>query len=379
MAKAAIISADTKGYGESLSQAATALRDGALVLLPTETVYGIAAAATNASAMRRLREIKDRTDRQPFTVHLAQRKDAAQYVDHDCPLARRLARKTWPGPLTIVCRVKNPQNAPIAATVGQHLDEIYHDARVGLRCPDHPAAQRVLAEAGTPVVATSANLKGGRPPTDFDSAFDAVGDRVDFAIDAGHTRVQSASTIVEIDGGHWRIVRAGVLDERTLSRLATSEILMVCTGNSCRSPLAEYLLRRELARQFGWSEQELAAAGYRVSSAGTAAIRGGPISAGSLDELRKRGIDASAHATQPVTMALIRRCSRIYAMSVDHRNRLIELAPALADRIALLDPSGSIADPIGGGPAEYAACAAQIEKAVRIRAKELADEDRDWQ
>jgi protein-tyrosine phosphatase len=380
MGSIVVNSSEAGAYKSELSRAAAALAKGALVVFPTETVYGIAASASHPQAMKRLREIKQRTDRRPFTIHLPSRQEAAAYVDRDLPFARRFARKVWPGPLTLVCAVDRPQSTGIATTLSRDgLGEVFHDGHVGLRCPDHPVAHQILKEAAVPIVASSANGKGAPPPTSLEEALASLGaDRVDVAIDAGPTRLASASTIVRVEAADWTVVRTGAIDQRTLERVATNEILMVCTGNTCRSPMAEYMFRVELARQFNVAPVALNGSGYRVSSAGTAAAMGSAISEGSSEQLTGRGIDASSHRAQPLTMELVRRAERIYAMSLDHRARLIDLSPAVAARVELLDPTGSIADPIGGDAAAYARCAAQIEQAVRIRVKELIDEDRNW-
>jgi protein-tyrosine phosphatase len=355
------------------------LRDGALVIFPTETVYGLAASAANPEAMRRLRQVKGTTDRRPFTVHLGYRRDAARYVSSPSPVLRRLARKGWPGPLTLIAEQADPQQAEIAGTLpASQLEEIYYEGTVGLRCPDHSAAQRLLSEAGVPIVASSANLTGERPPTDLESALRDLDGRVDYAIDGQRTRFNAASTVVEVRGNDWVIRRPGALDERAIRKLVRSTVLMVCTGNSCRSPIAEYLFRHLLTVQLGCSPQDLTRTGYEVCSAGTAAFPGGPASAGSVEELSRRGIDASGHCSQPLTAELVQRADRIYVMSPEHRAQVIDLVPGASDRVELLDPEGPIVDPVGGGPEQYRTAAAHIERAVGARVKEFVDEDRNW-
>ncbi len=365
-------------YGPEVARVARALREGALVVFPTETVYGVAASAADAEAVARLRAVKRRRDTQPFTAHIPDPQDAGRFVPDPPPVAIHLARRAWPGPLTLICRDVEAEQAPVVREYPACRALLYHGATVGLRCPDHAVARELLRSAGVPVVASSANPAGVTPPTEARTAAEYLAGRVDYIVDAGPARYRKPSTIVEVDRRGWRIVRAGVLDERTIRRMAVRRILLVCTGNSCRSPLAEFMLRRALADALGVPEPALEQAGFEVLSAGTSALPGGSISAGSLEALRRRGIEAAGHRTRPLSDELIRRADHIWCMSDEHLEAVVARVPSAAGKTERFDPAGPVLDPIGQGPEVYETCAQHIEALVARRVKELLHEDRAW-
>ncbi len=362
----------------ALQGVASALTEGALVVFPTETVYGVGASAIHPDAVARLRRIKGRTDGRPFSVHLGSPAAARDYVERPSAVLRRFVRKAWPGPLTLIAQTDAAATRVAQRCPPGQLAEIFHEDTVGLRCPDHRVAERILSAAAAPVVASSANLAGRPPPRDVEEAMSELGHEVDYVVDGGRARFATASTIVEVRGNDWRIVRAGGIDERTLRRMERSDIVFVCSGNSCRSPMAAALFRRALAERLGVAPEQLEAGGISVTSAGTAAAAGLPASRGAMEEMERRGLSLADHRSRGVTVELLLGAERIYVMTPEHRGSLLELAPGLSHKVELLDPEQRISDPVGGPAEVYTRCADQIERAVLRRAEECFHEHRDW-
>jgi L-threonylcarbamoyladenylate synthase len=185
--------------GSDLERAAAVLRAGGLVAFPTETVYGLGADATNPAAVGRIFAAKGRPPGHPLIVHLAGGDQLERWAIRVPEAAHRLAAALWPGPLTLVLR-RAPE-LPDAATGGR--------ATVGLRVPDHPVALELLARAGVPLAAPSANRFGRVSPTSAADVRADLGDRVDLVLDGGEARVGVESTIVELVGPEPVLLRPG--------------------------------------------------------------------------------------------------------------------------------------------------------------------------
>ncbi|HUW84472.1 MAG TPA: L-threonylcarbamoyladenylate synthase [Phycisphaerae bacterium] len=361
-----------KSYRDTVAQGARLLAEGALVAFPTETVYGVGASAAQPDAVARLRQIKQRPPGKPFTVHIGRPQDADVFVPKLSPVARRMICKGWPGPLTLILSVSDPGKTEAAKQLAssQH-HTIYHEGTIGLRCPDDRLAQDLLTQAGVPVVAASANLAGQPPPRDASEALADLDGKVDLVIDAGMTRYARPSTIVRVNQSDYQILRPGVYDERTIRRLAALAVLFVCTGNSCRSPMAEGLCRKMLAERLGCPPGELAERGVEVFSAGSMASAGGPASHNAVHACRGRGVDISHHASQPLTAELINQADHIFTMCDHHTETVLTIQLGARAKTDRLDPGGDIADPMGGEEDAYNRCAARIADALQKRLEEL--------
>ncbi len=176
------------------------LREGRLVALPTETVYGLAARADSESAVAAIYRAKGRPDFNPLIVHVFSLADAEAIAFFDAR-ARRLATAFWPGPLTLVLPLRT--NAGIAPAVTAGLPTI------ALRCPAHPVMREVLSAAGVPLAAPSANRSGGVSPTTAAHVATSLGAAVDLILDGGACAAGIESTIVAVREQGWSLLRPG--------------------------------------------------------------------------------------------------------------------------------------------------------------------------
>jgi protein-tyrosine phosphatase len=360
---------------QALQEAAGILRRGGLVVMPTETVYGIAAAVEPAEAVQRLRRLKQRKDDQAFTVHLASPSAASRYVNLDKrPLLRRLVQRTMPGPITIRVDIDDDEIARCGQALGlseSAWPRVWSNNILGLRCPDHSLAAELLSTVDVPVVATSANQPGRPPASDADAAAAAVGDDVDLVLDGGRCRIAQGSTIVHVHDNRFDLVREGMLDERYLRKIARRLILFVCSGNTCRSPMAAALARQAIAEHYNTTVDKLSEQNIQVASAGVYASLGSPATPEAVAAADELGADASTHRSQPVTAELIEDAEVIYCMTRMHREAILQVFPHVKDKVVLLDEAGDIDDPIGGGSQVYLRAAERIRDAVGKRLEAL--------
>jgi len=185
-----------------IAEAARVLRSGGLVAFPTETVYGLGANALDGASVRRIFEAKGRPTRNPLIVHVRDEAAARALAAGWPPMAAALARRFWPGPLTIVVRRREgPGGVPDEVAAG--------GPTVALRAPAHPVAAALLAAAGLPIAAPSANPSGRISPTRAEHVLGGLGGRIEVVLDGGPTRVGIESTIVDVSGREPRLLRPG--------------------------------------------------------------------------------------------------------------------------------------------------------------------------
>lgn len=337
----------TELQSESMSRAIECLRDGGLVVFPTETVYGIAVRSDRPESIDRLRAAKGRDADKPMAVHIGRFEQIGRAASRLPRLAHRLIERYWPGPLTLVVPDRSAPEGELRT--------------VGLRFPAHDVARALLGAIDVPVLGTSANLSGDPPACDAATALELIGDKVDLVLDGGPSELREASTVVEVLDDGWRLLREGFIDETAIRAAISKTVLFVCSGNTCRSPMASAMFTQLLREHFG--DDDVEKHGLRVRSAGTMAFPGSGASPGAVAAMQEMGIDLTTHATSPLTSETIRDADFVVAMTEEQLRAVRGLAPDAKAHAALLDPDGhNTLDPFGGSLELYRKTAFQIKE-----------------
>jgi L-threonylcarbamoyladenylate synthase len=345
MKRTEIVTLDSLNPQEAeLKKAAHLLIRGRLGIIPTETVYGIAANMQDRRAVERLYEIKKRPKDKPFTLHIEDKAKVEEFAQ-DIPIAAyKLIDAFWPGPLTIILKSKTKES-------------------IGLRMPDNEIALKIIAYAGVPIVCPSANISGQPAPFTFTEAIKDLDGLVDFAIDAGSTRFKTESSVVDLTVDPALVMREKAISKQEIEAVAKKKIvLFVCTGNSCRSVMAKWLLEKRL-KELGRRDVEVLSVGIMMGGLGATEV--------TRRLLAQEGIDVSAHRSQRITQELIRKSDIILVMERRHEESVLEIAPQAKNRVFLLkefakikDNELDIADPISKSDEFYAQIFNLIKEAV---------------
>ncbi len=200
---------DIKRDHEKLEKAAKLIKNGSLVAIPTETVYGLGANALDPNAVKRIFAVKGRPQDNPLILHIADPADLNRYCAKVPQEAIALADRFWPGPLTMI--LQRTSAIPDIVTAGLET--------VAIRCPDHPAALEVIRLAGVPVAAPSANVSGRPSPTRAAHVLEDLNGKIAAVIDGGSCKGGLESTIIDLSAGRPRLLRPGLITPEQLEEV----------------------------------------------------------------------------------------------------------------------------------------------------------------
>jgi len=336
------------------------LARGGLVALPTETVYGVGARVDRGPGVERLAALKGRPHGRGLTWHVGT-PAALERFERLSPMVRRLVARYWPGPLTLVL-----------PGVPGGLEAVAEEGWTGVRMPAQQATAGILAELPYPVCLSSANRHGEPPHTSADAVERALGEGLELVVDGGPSRLGESSCVLRVGPGRFEVLRPGLYEIEQLRAVAGMKLGFACTGNTCRSPMAEGLAKKLIADRLATTPARIGEFGFDVRSMGVFASVGSPAARLAVQVMGEEGVDLGAHRSRAALAEDIESFDRIYCMTRSHQDALVQaLPPGRAGNIVLLDPEGvDVPDPIGGGRTQYREAADRIRAALAARVDE---------
>ena len=330
-----------------LARPAEILRQGGIVAVPTDTVYGFMIAEKDPTSGERLNLLKGREKNQALITFLSNRESVFRYI-HKLPLlAERLTKIYWPGPLTIIVR----------DSVGQ---------KRSFRVPGFPMTRELIKQIEYPILSTSANRNKEPEAFTAEEVEKRFSGELEFILDGGDCPLKVPSTLIEIESDHYRILREGDVTLEMIEKQRQYKLVFVCTGNICRSPMAMAITQSLLSNHYHLaSPTRLAQAGFQIESAGLEVSDELPINVKAKEALATLHYPIPEnHSSKAVQWKQIKEAKQVFVMTQEHRQELLLRWPEFREKIQTLSPT-DINDPYRTSQETYLQCALQIELCVK--------------
>lgn len=333
------------------------LERGGIVGLPTDTIYGFAVDGTNSSALKKLEQLKKREGK-PFTFFVAR----SLLPDYAIITKRKIIDYFFPGPMTVILKRRPEADLPV------------NEKNIGIRIPDLNFIINFLDYYKKLIAVTSANLSG-EPVLETAQEISQKFPEVELIIDAGRL-MDKPSTVLDLTPPIPVVRRKGKIPILEIEKIYGRRIklaptlkfnlLFICSGNSCRSPMAEGIIKNLLDERI-----------VTIKSAGTAAMDGLPASENAQTVVKEFGGDLSKHKTKYLTKELVDEADLILVMEFKHYETVLELAPAAAIKTFLLKEYkrrtkyNEVSDPVGKDLEAYRNTALEMYPSLKFVAQDI--------
>ena len=363
----------------AIQRAAEALRSGQCIVMPTDTLYGVVTQANEIGSLLldELTGYPTPTDQPRMTLHLADLDEIMEHLVLEMPATRRLVDRLIPGPVRLV--IEQPEEAINAVCEKFKIPRglIDNGKEIAVRVPDHPFFRQTLRSSGVACVARRLGaavwVQGENPGTDIspipenlseDSSINSP--KPVIILDDGPTLHQKNSTTVRLAlDGRIEISSDGVLTEREVMAHLEQTILFVCTGNTCRSPMAQAIAQDLI------DKKDPRGITTHIASAGVAAGEGMPPTNEAIEVLKGMNIDLETHQSTNLTLAMIDQAEIIYTMTPSHAQAVMTMAPNSVHKVFVLDEHGGVPDPIGQSIEVYQQTAERLSELIARRFEEI--------
>ena len=348
-------------HRDLVHMAVQSVAEGQLVILPTETTYLLACSALHPIAVEKLLQIYQQRLVSDPTLLLRAAAELRDYEPKPSPVMERVSSRVWPGPLVLQISLEHSDSLmrQFPVSLREMITSKDHEAR--FRVAAHPAVTEVLRLCPGPLLTGEIRQGESGWALDGKTAASTVGRFAGLIVDDGPTHFQMPATVLAVANNHCRLLREGAMKREEIHEITRLIILLVCTGNTCRSPMAEVLLQQKLEDRFRNFFVENQPAAIAIS-AGTNASHGGSASVEAIQAMKARGLDLSSHCSKPINGDLLNAADIVLTMTQNHRQALLGKWPQFGRKVYPLSSSGrDVADPFGGSQQVYLAAAAEIE------------------
>ncbi|MFN9851131.1 MAG: Sua5/YciO/YrdC/YwlC family protein [Planctomycetota bacterium] len=341
--------------------AVQALVEGHVVAAPTESSYVYLASGLQAGAVDQLLRQAGLWKKNPVSIIPRVPDEVLDLIPSVGSGSRRLVRKAWPGPLVLQSKSQDEYSS-LRCLPGNVYDRIRNEqGEVRLWIPDHEVLHYITRLVSGPLVVALAT-RGDKADELARSVAELPAGASVLSIDGGTIEESGEPTVVAVEGNRGQVLREGLLSESQLRQLSQYLVLFVCTGNTCRSPMAAALMRKKIQDKFQ-SEFDPQSLPIVVASAGVSAFGGDPASHGALEAIRGYGCSLDQHQSTQLNSRLVEQSDLILAMGQRHRSVIVAQWPEVASKVHLIAADGSeISDPFGGPLDVYQRCAEQLDR-----------------